>query len=426
MPNAIQIKKYFKSREGIAVLSRLYPAGVTSSHVNRIEALIDIFVSLHGDSTDISVFTSPGRTEIGGNHTDHNHGRVLAASIDLDIIAVAARNDDGVIRLKSEGYDANFVNISELTPLASEAGNSNSLIRGVCASFSSKKLKYGGFNAVVTSNVLSGSGLSSSAAFEMLLCTILSEFYNEGTIHPIEMAKIGQFAENRFFGKPCGLLDQMGCAYGGLIAIDFMRPDEPEVEEIDFDFVSSGYRLCITNTGGSHADLTAHYAAIPSEMKTVAQELGVQFLAEADEDAFYSSIPLLREKTGDRAILRAIHFFEDNRRVSAERDALKDGDIVTFLKNVNASGNSSLKYLQNVYNPGNISEQSVLLGLALSDIFLCGRGAHRVHGGGFAGTIQAFVPTELVAAYKSSMEAVFGAGACYILCIRPVGSLKIV
>lgn len=426
MPNAAEIKNFIHSDEGTRILKGLYPSGEPRVFAERICNLTDTFTGLYGDSGGISVFSAPGRTEIGGNHTDHNHGKVLAASVDLDTIAVARKNDDMMIRLHSEGYPDVFVDLSCLSPIESEIGQSDALVRGICSSFAEKGLPIGGMNIVTTSNVLAGAGLSSSAAFEVLFCAILSGMYKGDTLPAIEAAIISRFAENKYFGKPCGLMDQAACAHGGLIAIDFIDPERPSVEKIAFDFPSAGLKLCITDTGGNHADLTAHYAAIPSEMRSVAMALGSSYLAEADESLFWKQIPEIREKAGDRAVLRALHFFEENRRVDAEKEALRSGDPDTFLRLVNESGNSSFKYLQNIYDHTNSYEQAITLGLAISDTTLRGRGASRVHGGGFAGTIQAFVPEDLVDTYKRRMESVFGDGSCHTLSIRTPGSVKII
>jgi len=308
MPSSYFIKSFVQSHEGRLVLADLYPAGVTVSVIQRICDLADAFVSFYGENENISVFSTPGRTELGGNHTDHNHGRVLAASVDLDTIAVAAPNSENIVNLKSEGYPVNFVDLSDLNVHEKEYGNSNELIRGVCASFAIKGMKIGGFNAVTASNVIAGSGLSSSAAFEVLLGTIIDNMYNDGDLNPLEIAKMGQFSENVYFGKPCGLMDQSACAYGGLIALDFREPHSPQVEEMKFDLKSVKHRLCITDTGGDHANLTHCYSAIPAEMKAVAKELNASYLSETSFSDFWKAIPSIREKLSDRALLRAMHF----------------------------------------------------------------------------------------------------------------------
>jgi len=381
------------------------------------------FYELYGDR-EVRVFSAPGRTEIGGNHTDHNHGRVLAGAVALDVIAFVAENETPVIRLKSAGHDANVVDISALEPVEAERERSNSLIRGICARFREKGYAIGGFDAYTTSDVLSGSGLSSSAAFEVLVCTILAGLY--GTqLDPVEAAQISQYAENVFFGKPCGLMDQTACAVGGLITIDFANPSAPVVERVDYDFARSGCRLCITAPGDSHAGLSSEYAAITVEMGAVAKELGVSHLRDAGWDAFYEALPRLRGKVSDRALLRAIHFFGDNDRVVRQVKALRENDFAVFLREIRDSGRSSFMYLQNIYCVNDPHHQGMALALATSDRVLGDRGAYRVHGGGFAGTIQAFVPEDLAEAYRAEMDRIFGEGSCKVLSIRPQGGMEV-
>lgn len=389
----------------------------------RYAAAADRFDALFGNGCEVMLFSAPGRTEIGGNHTDHQHGRVLAAAVNLDVIAVVSINHDNVIRIKSEGYDMDAVPLTVLAPNPSERGSSASLIRGIAARFSALGYRIGGFDAYTTSDVLPGSGLSSSAAFEVLVGTILNYSYNKGEVTAPVIAQIGQYAENDYFGKPCGLMDQTASAVGGFVSLDFENPAHPVIEQVAFDLASSGYALCIVNTGGSHADLTADYAAVPAEMKAVAGQFGKQHLREVPEEAFYAQIGALRDKVSDRAILRAVHFFDDNARVSEQAKALADGDMVQFLRLVTASGRSSFQYLQNVYSPKQTAKQGLSLALSLSERILGEHGAWRVHGGGFAGTVQAFVPTELLAQYKQQMERVFGDGACHVLSVRRVGSV---
>ncbi len=381
------------------------------------------FMELYGDR-EVRVFSAPGRTEVGGNHTDHNHGRVLAGSVALDVIAFAAPGSKPEIRLQSRGHAENRVSLAALDPVPEERESSNALIRGICACFREKGYPIGGFDAYTTSEVLSGSGLSSSAAFEVLVCTILAGLY--GTkLDPVEAAQISQYAENRYFGKPCGLMDQTACAVGGLITIDFADPEVPVVERVDFDFAGSGYKLCITAPGDSHAGLSSEYAAITQEMGQVAAELGVRFLREAGAERFYQALPQLRGKVSDRALLRAIHFFADNDRVARQVQALRDGDFDGFLQAVKESGRSSFMYLQNIFCVTDPHHQGMALALAVSDRLLGEQGAYRVHGGGFAGTIQAFVPDGLVPAYREEMDRVFGPGSCKVLSIRPVGGIEL-
>ncbi|MBQ5661409.1 MAG: galactokinase, partial [Clostridia bacterium] len=368
-----------------------------------------------------------GRSEISGNHTDHNHGCVIAASIDLDIIAVAAPSQDNIIRVKSEGFDEDVVDPAHFfAPRPERFGRSDALIAGVVRGFADRGYATGGFDAYTTSSVPGGSGLSSSAAFEDMIGTILNHLYNGGRISFVEISCISQYAENVFFGKPCGLMDQIACAAGGIVAIDFADPKAPVVEKLDLDLTALGYRLCIINTGGNHADLTADYAAVPAEMKAVAAALGKEVLREVDEQELLREIPRLRESLGDRAILRALHFVEENRRVLAQREALERGDLDGFFAGVLASGRSSFCYLQNVYTTKNVAEQGLSLALCLAERTLSGeRAAWRVHGGGFAGTVQAFVPLSRVEELRRVMDGAFGAGSCKVLSIRPEGAIRV-
>ncbi len=371
-------------------------------------------------------FSTPGRTEIGGNHTDHNHGRVLAASIDLDSIAAVQRNNENRIELFSEGYKTSFaVNLSELDSVQQEQGTTYALIRGIAARFAQLGHKIGGFNACMTSAVLPGSGISSSASVEVLVATILSALYNDNRINPEELAKISQYAENEYFGKPCGLMDQMACAVGGVISIDFRNPKNPIVEKVDFDFLEQDYSFLVVDTGGNHADLTEDYAAVPREMKAVAKKLGATVCRDVDVVTMSSAIPELREKTGDRAILRTLHFFAENRRVLQQVRALRNNRFQEFLQLVSDSGNSSYKRLQNIYTQREPRHQPVALALALSEDYILrvGEGACRVHGGGFAGTIQVFLPNRAVEEYISLMESIFGRHKVIRLNIRPYGTV---
>ena len=407
-------------------LALLYGKENLVSSKERYIKAINEFTSLYGER-EISLYTVAGRSELSGNHTDHNRGCVVAASISLDIIAVASPTDDGIIRVKSEGFDEDVVDITEYSaPVEAKFGTSESIIAGMCAGFKMNGHKTGGFVAYTTSSVLKGSGLSSSAAFEDMIGTIESHLYNNGEVSNVEIAKLAQFAENKFFGKPCGLMDQVACAYGGAVAIDFCDTKNPVITPISFDFTGAGYNLCIVSTGGNHADLTDDYASVPAEMKAIASYFGKEVLRETDEEEVVAAIPALREKFGDRAIMRAFHFFNENKRVEAQKNALIAGDIETFFENVKASGRSSFCYLQNVFTTKNVSEQGLSLALCLAEKVLSGKSAAwRVHGGGFAGTIQAFVKTEDVASLKSVMDACFGEGACMVLNIRPVGAARV-
>lgn len=391
----------------------------------RYISLVNDFSEVFGERENLRFFSAPGRTEVGGNHTDHNHGRVLAAGINLDAVAVATKNDENIVRVKSRGYKMDVVDLADLSISDIDMGHSNALVRGMCDGFLKRGYKIGGFDACTVSSVLSGSGLSSSAAFEVLVGTCLNYLYNDGKVDAVTIAQIAQYAENVHFGKPCGLMDQMASSVGGFITIDFADPENPVIEKVDFDFASCGHSLCIVDTKGNHADLTDEYAAIRTEMEGVASVFGKKVLRDTDENEFYKAIPEIREKFGDRAVLRAIHFFGDNKRVLDEVKALREGDFEEFKKHICESGASSYMYNQNVYSVKKPTEQPVALGLAVSEQILKGKGAYRVHGGGFAGTIQCFVPNELLGTYKTAIEGVFGEGSCYVLSIRPLGGTEV-
>jgi galactokinase len=377
------------------------------------------------DLSEPMFFSSPGRTEIGGNHTDHNYGRVLAGAVNLDNVAIAAKNNTGIIRIESEGYHEFTVDLSHLSPDLKELHTSAALVRGIASRMNELGFTIGGFDTVIDGRVPNGSGLSSSASFEVLIGAIISHLFNEGRLDPVKNAIIGQYAENNYFGKPCGLMDQTACACGGLITIDFEDPSRPEVHKINFDFLSTGFALVITDTGGSHDNLTPEYASVYNEMKAVAELLGSRVQRQVTLERVVESIPLLRESTGDRAILRAFHFHGDNQRVVRQVEALENNDFKSFLDLVIESGYSSFMYNQNIYPVSNVHEQGVSLALALSEMVLKGHGAWRVHGGGFAGTIQAFVPLCLVERYVSTLEHVFGQGSCHKLFIREKGAVRV-
>jgi galactokinase len=393
-------------------------------NAERYSNLLNQFKSAYGTS-DIEFFTSPGRTEIGGNHTDHNWGRVLAGAVNLDIVSVTARNDINVIRILSEGYPRFEVDLSSLEPDINEKYTSAALVRGICSRFKEQGFAIGGFDACIDGGVPKGSGLSSSASFEVLIGAILSHLFNNGKVDPIKNAIIGQYSENNYFGKPCGLMDQTACAMGGLITIDFADPLKPIVKKVNFDFIATGFALVITNTGGSHADLNDEYASLPADMKAVAAELGAKVLREVTLEQILEIAPGIREKVGDRAILRAIHFQGDNQRVVDQVAALERNDFKAFLGMVIDSGYSSFMYNQNIFPASNVREQGVSLALALSDLVLKGEGAWRVHGGGFAGTIQAFVPQNFLDRYIETLEHIYGKGACHRLFIRNQGAGKV-
>ncbi|MBQ5916201.1 MAG: galactokinase [Lachnospiraceae bacterium] len=369
-------------------------------------------------------FSAPGRTEIGGNHTDHQRGRVLAAAVNLDTVAAVRLNGTDQIRIHSKGYPMSEVNIKELTPKEEEINSTPALIRGVAARFVQLGCEVKGFDAYCESTVLPGSGLSSSAAYEVLIGTIINHLFFDAQVSQAEVAQIGQYAENVFFGKPCGLMDQTASAVGNLVTIDFFDKENPKIEPVAFDFASCGHALCIIDSGADHADLTDEYAAIPGECKAIASYMGKEVLTEIGEGDFYAKIPELRKECGDRAVMRAIHFYQENARVPKQVAALEQGDFETFLKLIKESGFSSYMYLQNVIPAGYKEHQDVAVALAVCEHFLAGRGAYRVHGGGFAGTIQAFVPYDILDSFVAGMDGILGEGACHVLSIRPQGGVE--
>ena len=392
---------------------------------NRYIAAIKKFESLY-ESGDAILFSAPGRSEVGGNHTDHQHGKVLATSINLDSIGVVRKTNDNTIRLVSDNYDEIVISLDDISLKEEEKKTTTALIKGVVSGFLNRNYKVGSFVAYVTSDVLIGAGLSSSAAFETLIGTILSGLYNNMSVSAVDIAIIGQYAENVYFGKPCGLMDQMACSTGNLVYIDFDTPNEPIVEKVEFDMEQYGYSLCITDTKGSHADLTDEYAAIPEEMKLVAKHFGQEVLRGISVQDILKEIEVLRSELGDRSVLRALHFVNENERVTCEVNALKKENFEEFLKYVKESGDSSYKYLQNVYSNSDVHSQKVSIALAISDVVLQNNGVSRVHGGGFAGTIQAFVKNNIVEEYKKSMNLVFGEGSCSNLKIRKYGGIQVV
>ena len=369
-------------------------------------------------------FSAPGRTEIGGNHTDHQRGRVLAAAVNLDTVAAVRENGTDLIRVVSKGYPRCEINVTELIPKEAEINTTPALIRGVAARFAQLGCQVKGFDAYCESTVLPGSGLSSSAAYEVLIGTIINHLFFDAKVTQAEVARIGQYAENVFFGKPCGLMDQTASAVGNLVTIDFLDKENPVIKPVNFDFSSCGHALCIIDSGADHADLTDEYAAITLELKAVCAHFGKEVLTQIDEAEFYAAIPALREKCGDRGVLRAVHFYQENARVPRQVAALETGDFETFLKLIKESGYSSYMYLQNVIPAGYKQHQDVALALAMCEHFLQGKGAYRVHGGGFAGTVQAFVPFEILDSFRTGMDAVLGAGACHVLSIRPQGGVE--
>lgn len=386
---------------------------------------IDRFTELFPSEKEIEIYSAPGRSEVCGNHTDHQNGMVLATSINLDAIAIVAKAEEPVIRLVSGDFPMEEVDVADLSMKEEEQSTTTALIRGVAAGMKERGHKVGGFTAYITSDVLMGAGMSSSAAFESLIGTILSGLYNDMKVSSIEIAQIGQYAENIYFGKPCGLMDQMACSVGGMIFIDFKEKEHPEVRQVHTDFEKAGLSLCIVDTKGSHADLTPDYAAVPAEMNQVAQALGREHLREVPRETFFKGLPKLWKETSGRAVLRAIHFYEEEERVLRGVKSLEESDYPGFLSVIKASGDSSAKYLQNIYSPKDVDSQNVTVALAVSESILGENGVCRVHGGGFAGTIQAFVKNEAVAAYKEQIEAIYGDDSCHVLKVRLQGGIRV-
>ncbi len=369
-------------------------------------------------------FSAPGRTEIGGNHTDHQRGRVLAGAVNLDTQAAVRCNGTKEIRVLSQGYPMCVVNLGVLSPVPEEVNSTPALIRGVAARFVQLGCKVQGFDAYVQSTVLPGSGLSSSAAFEVLMGTIINNLFFDSKVSQPEIAMIGQYAENVFFGKPCGLMDQMASAVGGMVTIDFADKNAPNIQSVEFDFASCGHALCIIDSGADHADLTDEYAAVTQDFKALCAHFGKEVLTQVPEEAFYAAIPALRFSCGDRAVMRGIHEYEENKRVMQQVEALRTGDFDRFLELIKESGYSSYMYLQNVIPAGYVQHQDMAVALGLCQHYLQGRGAYRVHGGGFAGTVQAFVPFDLLDSFRAGIDGVLGEGACHVLSIRPQGGVE--
>ena len=428
MATAAELKRSIEGGAWDAALKKLYGsrAGMLDRQRARYAGAAEAFAALYGADRPVEIYSAPGRTEIGGNHTDHNHGVVMAGAVDLDVIAVVSQNKENIVRVKSQGFDKlDQVELSHLLPVQEETGRSQSLIRGVAAGIAKQGGKVGGFDAYTTSDVLRGSGLSSSAAFEVVIGAVFNGEYNEGRFSAVEIAKISQYAENVFFDKPCGLMDQTASSVGSVITIDFRDPADPVVEKVSFDLKEYGYCLCITDTKGSHASLTDEYAAVREEMEAVAAYFGKSVLREVEESALLADIAGVRAKLGDRAVLRALHFFADSRRAGALCEAIRAKRFEEFLRLIVEGGHSSFEYNQNAYSAKNPREQGVSVGLALSQRILNGCGAWRLQGGGFAGTIQAFVLERLLEEYCSVMDSVFGAGACHVLNVRNYGAIRV-
>ena len=413
-----------ESGKSDALMAELYGKNHVEENISRYQELVKGYENLFGDQ-DVLLFTSPGRTEISGNHTDHNHGKVLAGSINLDCVGVAAKNDSKKVRIVSETYHQDFtIDLEDLTPSPKKAGTVD-LTKGLLKGFLEAGHAIGGFNAYITSNVISAAGVSSSASYEMLLCAMINTFFNEGKLDAVDYAHIGKYSENHYWDKASGLLDQMACAVGGLITIDFKNPAVPVVEKISFDFAGAGHSLIIVQTGKGHADLSADYSSVPNEMKKVAEFFGKEVLADVEEADVIARINEVREFAGDRSVMRAFHFFEENKKVEAEVAALKAGDFHAFLENITASGNSSWKWLQNCYTTASVQEQGISIALALTEMFIADKkkGACRIHGGGFAGVIMAMLPNELVDEYISYIEKAMGEGSAYRMSIRSYGAI---
>ena len=421
--NTVELKKSFADGQYDELLMDIYldDAKIEYQKERYVKA-IEKFENLYGEN-DVEIYSAPGRSEISGNHTDHQHGEVLAASINLDAIAIVKKND--IIRVVSDEYDMITISLDDIAKKDDEEGTTTSLIKGVLAGLKDRGNEIGGFDAYITSDVLIGAGLSSSAAFETIIGTIVSGLYNDMKVSAVDIAIIGQYAENVYFGKPCGLMDQMACSVGSLVHIDFADKANPIIDPVSFDFAKYGYSLCITDTKGSHADLTHEYAAVPAEMRATATVLGKEVLHGTTLADLLEKADEIRETAGDRAYLRALHFVTENIRVQNAVAALRADDFDGFLKMIKASGDSSYKYLQNVYTNQDVQHQNVSVALAVSDAILGSNGVCRVHGGGFAGTIQAFVKNEAVKEYKETLDKVFGKDACAVLKIRKYGGMKV-
>lgn len=408
-------------------LKYLYVSSDVDLYRDRYMSVINGYEEIFGKADEIALFSAPGRTEIGGNHTDHQHGCVIAGSVNLDVIAAVSLNNENVVRIKSEGYPMDEIDLDDLEVNEQEYDKAISLIRGVIKRITELGYEVKGFNAYTESNVMKGSGLSSSAAFEVLVGTIINHLFANAEISPVEIAKIGQFAENVYYNKPSGLLDQMASSVGAVVAVDFKDNDAPVVKKVDFDLSSFEHSLCIIDSGADHADLTNEYAAVTEEMRLVSEFFGKKYLRDVSRDKFFENLKEIRNVVkNDRAILRAIHYFNDSERAVLETEAIEKGDFAEFCKLNRESGRSSFMYLQNVYAPSMPTAQAVSLTIALCESFLGDRGSFRVHGGGFAGTVQAFVPNDMVDEFKSRIEAVLGEGMCHILSIRPVGGYRLV
>lgn len=421
---AAETLQLLESLQVKCLMEQLYGADKVEENIERYRQLVGKFQETFGDR-DILMFSSPGRTEISGNHTDHNHGKVLAGSINLDCVGIGAKNDSPQVNIVSETFNQRFtIDLSDLAPSEKKAGTVD-LVKGLLKGFLESGYEIGGFDAYITSNVISAAGVSSSASFEMLLCSMLNRLFNDGRMDTVTYSHIGKYAENVYWDKASGLLDQMACAVGGLITIDFIEPAAPLVEKIDFDFSSQNHSLIIVQTGKGHADLSADYSSVPNEMKKVAEYFGKEVCAQLSEEQVIASLNEVRAYAGDRSVMRALHFFEENKRVDAEVAALREGRFDDFLTNITASGNSSWKWLQNCYTTADVQEQGISIALALTELFIAekGKGACRIHGGGFAGVIMAMLPNNLVDEYITYIEKAMGEKSAYQMSIRPYGAI---
>ena len=426
--NAANLKNSIISGKCDELFNKIYPTKVEERKKRIIDA-IDSFLGIYGDSEDIMVFSVPGRSEISGNHTDHNHGKVIAASVDCDIIAVAAPSGDDIVKVKSEGYPGDVISLKHTVPGHYPYFKSASVVAGMCRAFQDRGYTVKGLNSYTTSNVLKGSGLSSSAAFEVMVGNMINHLFNDGKVENSEIAIMAQWSENVFFGKPCGLMDQMACALGGFVNIDFNDPKNPVINKKNFDLTALNYNLCIVNTGGSHSDLNDDYASIPEEMKYVAAQFGNTVLRGVTVEGLIENGEKIRRIVGDRAYLRALHFVKENERVDIISRAMDEGDIDTFLEYIEKSGNSSYKMLQNVYSNSNPSEQGISVALAISNEYIESidkKAVCRVHGGGFAGTMQAFIPDGYTEGYCKIIDKVMGEGSCMVMHVRPYGAIRII
>lgn len=421
---AVETLQLLESGQADVLMEKLYGADHIAENKTRYSDLVRKFRDTFGDE-DILLFSSPGRTEISGNHTDHNHGKVLAGSINLDCVGIAACNSSSKVNIVSETFNQKFtIDLNSLEPSEKKAGTID-LVKGLLKGFLESGYEIGGFDAYITSNVISSAGVSSSASFEMLLCSMINKFFNDGRMDTVAYAHIGKYSENVYWDKASGLLDQMACAVGGLITIDFLNPTAPVVEKIDFDFASQNHSLIIVQTGRGHADLSADYSSVPAEMKKVAEYFGKEVCAEISKEQVIENLKAVRQYAGDRSVMRALHFFEENKRVEAEVAALKEGRFQDFLYNITASGDSSWKWLQNCYTNSSFQEQGISVALALTELFIAEKqkGACRIHGGGFAGVIMAMLPNDIVDEYISYIEKALGEGSAYRMSIRPYGAI---